>query len=186
MMKMEVIENKEGLSPAMLGSCNDHTRQLHASLSVCEYFEWAQFEHSIKVYQRECNLQNDSWKSELRDYELNRNGNNGPRLLDVLEGFLKFEIETMGGNSRRESETETSSRLESRKNLLKDHMLLLITYEGTHVFQNHRRGGSGGYRKDKLRNVNKDSHGEVMRASSALENHQLDRKTKNLTFLLCL
>lgn len=42
--------------------------------------------------------QKDSWKSELGDfcsnhgYELNRNGNSAPLLLDVLEGFFKFEV----------------------------------------------------------------------------------------------
>lgn len=42
--------------------------------------------------------QKDSWKSELSDfssnhgYELNRNGDSAPLLLDVLEGFLKFEV----------------------------------------------------------------------------------------------
>lgn len=40
----------------------------------------------------------DSWKSELRDfssnsgYELNRNGGSKPLLLDVLDGFFKFEV----------------------------------------------------------------------------------------------
>lgn len=39
----------------------------------------------------------DSWKSELKEfsskngYDLNRNGD-APVLLDVLEGFLKFEV----------------------------------------------------------------------------------------------
>lgn len=42
--------------------------------------------------------QKDFWKSELRDfsskngYDLNRTGNSGPLLLDVLEGYLKFEV----------------------------------------------------------------------------------------------
>lgn len=42
--------------------------------------------------------QKDFWKAELRDfsskngYDLNRNGESGPLLLDVLEGFLKFEV----------------------------------------------------------------------------------------------
>lgn len=42
--------------------------------------------------------QKDSWKAELKDfsskngYDLNRNGDSGPLLLDVLEGFLKFEV----------------------------------------------------------------------------------------------
>ena len=40
----------------------------------------------------------DSWKTELKEfsnkngYDLNRNGESGPVLLDVLEGFLKFEV----------------------------------------------------------------------------------------------
>ena len=42
--------------------------------------------------------QKDSWKSELKEfsskngYDLNRNGESGPLLLDVLEGFLKYEV----------------------------------------------------------------------------------------------
>ncbi|KAJ0434734.1 putative isomerase, 3-hydroxyacyl-CoA dehydrogenase, Enoyl-CoA hydratase [Helianthus annuus] len=41
--------------------------------------------------------QKDAWKAELKDfsnkngYEISRNGDSGPLLLDVLEGFLKFE-----------------------------------------------------------------------------------------------
>jgi len=40
----------------------------------------------------------DFWKAELKEfsskngYDLNRNGESGPVLLDVLEGFLKFEV----------------------------------------------------------------------------------------------
>lgn len=42
--------------------------------------------------------QKDAWKTELREfsskngYDLNINGDSGPLLLDVLEGFLKFEV----------------------------------------------------------------------------------------------
>lgn len=42
--------------------------------------------------------QKDSWKSELKEfsskngYDLNRNGDSAPLLLDVLEGFLKYEV----------------------------------------------------------------------------------------------
>ncbi|KAL8124669.1 hypothetical protein AgCh_012353 [Apium graveolens] len=42
--------------------------------------------------------QKDAWKSELKDfsnkngYDLNSNGDSGPLLLDVLEGFLKYEV----------------------------------------------------------------------------------------------
>lgn len=40
----------------------------------------------------------DSWKAELKDfstkngYNVNQNGDSGPLLLDVLEGFLKYEV----------------------------------------------------------------------------------------------
>ncbi|KAJ6357843.1 hypothetical protein OIU78_005641, partial [Salix suchowensis] len=64
---------------------------------LCEYLDWAQLNHTLKVYLPECNAQKDSWKAELKEfsskngYDLNRNGDSGPLLLDVLEGFLKFE-----------------------------------------------------------------------------------------------
>ncbi|GMP45920.1 hypothetical protein CsSME_00014258 [Camellia sinensis var. sinensis] len=40
----------------------------------------------------------DSWKAELKEfssnngYDLNKNGDSAPLLLDVLEGFLKYEL----------------------------------------------------------------------------------------------
>jgi FGFR1 oncogene partner len=42
---------------------------------------------------------------------------------------------------------------------------------------------TSGYRKDEFnwRQGNQDTHEEVTRASAALENLQLDRKTRNLT-----
>nr|GMD35258.1 protein TONNEAU 1A-like [Ipomoea batatas] len=99
-----VIEKEEGLPPALLGSCNDRAKQLHNSPSgrlltalICEYLDWAQLNHTSKVYLPECNLQKDFWKSELKEfsskngYDINRNGDSGPLLLDVLEGFLKYE-----------------------------------------------------------------------------------------------
>ncbi|KAG5386119.1 hypothetical protein IGI04_037589 [Brassica rapa subsp. trilocularis] len=100
-----VIANSKGLPPALLGSCNDRARRLHASPSgrllsalVCEYLDWAQLNHTLKVYQPECNLPKDSWRSELHDFssnsghELNRNRDSKPLLLDVLDGFFKFEV----------------------------------------------------------------------------------------------
>ncbi|KFK34748.1 hypothetical protein AALP_AA5G188000 [Arabis alpina] len=166
-----VIESNEGLPPALLGSCNDRARQLHASpkgrlLSafICEYLDWAQLNHTLKVYQPECNLPKDSWKSELCDfssnsgYELNRNGDSRPLLLDALEGFLKFEA--MGGSSRRDSETESSSSLESK---------------------NPPRKSSVSDSLPPQRRYSEDATEEMMRASTVLENLQLDRKTQNLT-----
>lgn len=50
------------------------------------------------------------------------------------------------------------------------------------IFFADRRGGTN-YRKDEInwRHGNQDAHEEVMRASAALENLQLDRKTRNMT-----
>jgi hypothetical protein len=48
----------------------------------------------------------DSWKSELKEfsskngYDLNRNGD-APVLLDVLEGFLKFEVSRLHSSCHR-------------------------------------------------------------------------------------
>ncbi|XP_010504333.1 PREDICTED: protein TONNEAU 1a [Camelina sativa] len=198
-----VIENNEGLPPALLGSCNDRARQLHASPSgrllsalICEYLDWAQLNHTLKVYQPESNLPKDSWKSELCDFsssngfELNRNGDSGPLLLDVLEGFLKFESMTQGtgGSSRRESETESSSSLESRnpprRSSASDNLPPQRRPVASSQASDRRAGlSTSGYRKDEFnwRHGNQDAHEEVTRASAALENLQLDRKTRNLT-----
>nr|CAB41084.1 hypothetical protein [Arabidopsis thaliana] len=118
----------------------------------------------------------DSWKSELRDFnsnngfELNRNGDSGPLLLDVLEGFLKFESMTqgMGSSSRRDSETESSSSLESRNPPRRS--------SASDSLPPQRRKDEFNWRQG-----NQDTHEEVTRASAALENLQLDRKTRNLT-----
>ncbi|CAE6076302.1 unnamed protein product [Arabidopsis arenosa] len=198
-----VIENNEGLPPALLGSCNERARKLHASPSgrllsalICEYLDWAQLNHTLKVYQPESNLPKDSWKSELRDFnsnngfELNRNGDSGPLLLDVLEGFLKFESMTqgMGGSSRRDSETESSSSLESRNPPRRSSASDSLPPQRRPVSASQasdRRAGlsTSGYRKDEFnwRQGNQDANEEVTRASAALENLQLDRKTRNLT-----
>ncbi|CAL9246330.1 unnamed protein product [Arabidopsis halleri] len=194
-----VIENNEGLPPALLGSCNDRARQLHASPSgrllsalICEYLDWAQLNHTLKVYQPECNLAKDSWKSEVRDfssnngYELNRNGDNRPLLLDVLEGFLKFEdmTQVMGGSSRRESETESSSSLDTRNPPRRSSASDSLPPQRRPVSASQSSGAAtSGYGKDEnnWRYDSEDMPEEVMRASTALENLQLDRKTRNLT-----
>ncbi|OAP02866.1 TON1B [Arabidopsis thaliana] len=190
-----VIENNEGLPPALLGSCNDLARQPHASpgrlLSalICEYLDWAQLNHTLKVYQPECNSAKDSWKSEIRDfsinngYELNRNEDSRPLLLDVLEGFLKFEnmTQVMGGSSRRESETESSSSLDTRNPPRRSSASDSLPHQRRSVSASG--AATSGYRKDESnwRYDTEDMPEEVMRASTALENLQLDRKTRNLT-----
>ncbi|KAF3966395.1 hypothetical protein ACB098_06G171000 [Castanea mollissima] len=201
-----VVEKEEGLPPALLGSCNDRAKQLHASPSgrlltalICEYLDWAQLNHTLKVYLPECNLQKDSWKAELKEfsskngYDLNRNGDSGPLLLDVLEGFLKFEnLSQVRGTGRRltAQETESLSNLEPR-NIRRPSSSSVgggLPPLGRSVPSSQasdRRGGSSmsGYRKDEYSwRYDSDEHPEdVIRASAALENLQLDRKARNLT-----
>ncbi|GMG99371.1 hypothetical protein Nepgr_001211 [Nepenthes gracilis] len=200
-----VIEKEEGLPPALLGSCNDRAKQLHASPSgrlltalICEYLDWAQLNHTLKVYLPECNLPKDFWKAELKEfsskngYDLNRNGESSPLLLDVLEGFLKFEnLSQARGSGRRlpSLENETVSNFESR-NVRRPSPSVAggLTPLGRPLpaFQtSDRRAGSSmsSYRKDEY-NWRYDSDElpeDVIRASAALENLQLDRKARNLT-----
>ncbi|CAF2111854.1 unnamed protein product [Brassica napus] len=191
-----VIQNSQGLPPALLGNCNDRARRLHASPSgrllsalVCEYLDWAQLNHTLKVYQPECNLAKDSWKSELPDfssnsgYELNRNGGSKPLLLDVLDGFFKFEAIGGGGGSRRESETESSSSLDSRNPPRRSSASDSLPPQRRSVSASQASGPTSGYRKEEhsWRYDSEDGSEEVTRASAALENLQLDRKTRNLT-----
>lgn len=202
----KAIEKDEGLPPALLGSCNDRAKQLHASPSgrlltalICEYLDWAQLGHTLKVYLPECNLQKDSWKSELKEfsskngYDLNRNGDSGPLLLDVLEGFLKYENLSQGrGTGRRLTtpEADTFSNLESRNNRRPSSSSVAgglpplgRAMPGSQ--SSDRRGGSSAsaYRKDEYnwRYDSDDVPEDVIRASAALENLQLDRKARNLT-----
>lgn len=200
-----VIEREEGLPPALLGSCNDRAKELHASPSgrlltalVCEYLDWAQLNHTLKVYQPECNLQKDSWKAELKEfssrngYDLNRNGDS-PLLLDVLQGFLKFEnLSQARSTGRRLStpEAESLSSLDSRNTRRPSSSSVAggLPPLGRPLPASQpsdRRGGSSmsGFRKDDYnwRYDNEDLPDDVVRASAALENLQLDRKARNLT-----
>ncbi|KAL7148654.1 hypothetical protein ABFS83_06G193400 [Erythranthe nasuta] len=201
-----VVEKEEGLPPALLGSCNDRAKQLHNSPSgrlltalICEYMDWAQLNHTLKVYLPECNLPKESWKTELKDfsskngYDLNRNGDSGPLLLDVLEGFLKYENLSQGrGSNRRMNtpETESLSNLDPR-NMRRTSSSSVVgglpPLGRAHPSSqsSDRRGGSSssGYRKDEYnwRHENDELPEDVVRASAALENLQLDRKARNLT-----
>ncbi|XP_057981849.1 protein TONNEAU 1a-like isoform X2 [Malania oleifera] len=200
------VEKEEALPPALLGSCNDRAKQLHASPSgrlltalICEYLDWAQLGHTLKVYLPECNLPKDFWKAELKEfsnkngYDLNRNGESGPLLLDVLEGFLKFESlsQTRGvGRRQTTAETEPLSNLESRNMRRPSSSSIAggLPPLGRPVPASQasdRRGGSSmsAYRKDEYnwRYDSDDLPDDVIRASAALENLQLDRKARNLT-----
>ncbi|KAL8193046.1 hypothetical protein R6Q57_027141 [Mikania cordata] len=187
----KVIEKDEGLPPALLGSCNDRAKRLHASPSgrlltalICEYLDWAQLSHTLKVYLPECNLQKDAWKAELRDfsnkngYDINRNGDSGPLLLDVLEGFLKFENQSQG-----RSNLDSRARRASSSSIVGG--LAPLGRQGPGSQTSERRGGSSNssYRNDDYnwKYENDDSTQDINRASTALENLQLDRKARNLT-----
>ncbi|KAF9598479.1 hypothetical protein IFM89_027913 [Coptis chinensis] len=201
-----VIENEDSVPPALLGSCNDRAKQLHASPSgnlltalICEYLDWAQLSHTLKVYLPECNMQKDSWKAELKDfsskngYDLNRNGESGPLLLDVLEGFLKYEHLSQArtaGRRLNSQESESLSNLESR-NIRRPSSSSVaggLPPLGRPVpvsQSSDRRLGSSmpAYRKDEYnwRYDSDELSEDVIRASNALENIQLDRKARNLT-----
>ncbi|XP_043697582.1 protein TONNEAU 1a-like isoform X1 [Telopea speciosissima] len=201
-----VVENDDGVPPALLGSCNDPAKQLHASPSgrlltalICEYLDWAQLDHTLKVYLPECNLQKDFWKAELKDfssrngYDLNRNAESGPLLLNVLEGYLKYEnLSQARATGRRLGgpETESICNPESRNARRASTSAVAggLPPLGRPVPVSQapdRRVGSSmpGYRKDEYnwRYDNDELSEDVIRASNALENIQLDRKARNLT-----
>ncbi|RYR36803.1 hypothetical protein Ahy_A09g041756 isoform C [Arachis hypogaea] len=241
-----VIEKEPALPPALLGSCNDRAKQLHASPSgsvwfmlftilfyvlfkigvnsavtrtrfdfhfltsnsylftthrnpavwcragrlltalICEYLDWAQLSHTLKVYLPECNLEKDFWKAELKEfsskngYDLNRNGDS-PLLLDVLEGFLRFENLSQARalpnsdsrNMRRPSSSSVAGGLPPLGRAVPSSQA------------SDRRGGSStsAYRMDEYNwRYDSDELPEgVIQASSALENLHLDRKARNLT-----
>ncbi|KAF7811444.1 protein TONNEAU 1b-like [Senna tora] len=168
----QVIGKEEGLPPALLGSCNDRAKQLHASPSG----------------RLLAALQKDFWKVELKEfsimngYDLNRNGDS-PLLLDNLSQAR--------ASGRRYGTSETDSlNLESRNMRRPSSSSVAggLPPLGRAVPSSQasdRRGGSSmsGYRKDDYnwRYDNDELPEDVIRASSALENLQLDRKARNLS-----
>ncbi|KAK4371338.1 hypothetical protein RND71_010813 [Anisodus tanguticus] len=166
---------------------------------ICEYLDWAQLNHTLKVYLPECNLPKDSWKSELKEfsskngYDLNRNGDSAPLLLDVLEGFLKYENFSQARGAGRRLVTQGDEFLSNTeaRNIRKPSSssvaggLPPLGRPGLAAQSSDRRASSSisGYRKDEYnwRYENKELPQDVMLASSALENLQLDRKAWNLS-----
>ncbi|XP_010922489.1 protein TONNEAU 1a [Elaeis guineensis] len=201
----QVLQNEEGIPPALLGSCNDRAKQLHASSSgklltalICEYLEWAQLGHTLKVYLPECNLPKDFWKAELRDfsskngYDVNRGGESSPLLLDVLEGYLKYENLTQARAAGRRIiniETDSVSNAESRNTRRPSSSSVggglppLGRPVPVSQSADRRLGSVSGIRKDEYNwRYDADELSEdVIQASNALENIQLDRKARNLT-----
>lgn len=102
------LENDENPSFALLGSCNERAKQLHTSPTgklltalICDYLEWCQLEHTLKVYLPECNLPRGFWKSELKERlgqkteaGASKDGDSSPLLVDILETYLKLEQNT--------------------------------------------------------------------------------------------
>ncbi|KAH9703412.1 LisH domain-containing protein [Citrus sinensis] len=185
-----VIEKDEGLPPALLG-------RLLTAL-ICEYLDWAQLNHTMKVYLPECNLQKDAWKAELKEfsskngYDLNKNGDSAPLLLDVLEGFLKFENSSQARiTGRRQPDSESMSHFESRNarrpssSSVAGGLPPLGRPIPASQASDRRAAGSSmsAYRKDEYnwRYDSDELSDDVVRASAALENLQLDRKARNLT-----
>ncbi|KAK8950338.1 Protein TONNEAU 1b [Platanthera guangdongensis] len=195
-----VIENDDnGLPPALLGSCNDRAKQLHASPTgrlltalVSEYLDWAQLSHTLKVYLPECNLEKDFWKAELREFG-GKNGSteNRPMLLDVLEGFLKSEnlLQTRSGRKSGSSDADSASSVESR-NIRRPSSSSVVgglpplgrQFFGL-LFSERRLGSSAtNFRKDEYNwRYENDISEDVIRASNALENIHLDRKAHSLS-----
>lgn len=195
-----VIENDDnGLPPALLGSCNDRAKQLHASPTgrlltalVSEYLDWAQLGHTLKVYLPECNLEKDFWKAELREFG-GKNGNTEtrPMLLDVLEGFLKSEnlLQTRSGRKSGSTDADSASSVESR-NIRRPSSSSIVSglpplgRLGQASQAPERRLGSSAtnFRKDEYNwRYENDVSEDVIRTSNALENIHLDRKARSLS-----
>ncbi|KAL8257689.1 hypothetical protein R6Q59_029730 [Mikania micrantha] len=199
---VEEIPNPQTEEPVMESTQEEVVTEIQSRLLtalVCEYLDWAQFNHTQKVYLPECNLQKDAWKTELKNlsnkngYDMNRNGDSGPLLLDVLEGYLKVESQSQvrsGGRRLVTPDQDTLTNFDSRNRRSSSSSVIGgLPPLGRQVPSSQvsdRRGGSSnsGYKKDDYnrRYDNDDIADDIMlRASAALENLQLDRKTRNLT-----
>ncbi|KAH8944278.1 hypothetical protein BDL97_13G101600 [Sphagnum fallax] len=97
-------ENNGASSFALLGKCSERAKQLHASHAgkllmalVCEYFEWCELEHTLKVFLPELNQPRSYMRSELeellglKDKTKLGDAESQPLLLSVVESYLKAE-----------------------------------------------------------------------------------------------
>ncbi|XP_042451153.1 protein TONNEAU 1a-like [Zingiber officinale] len=198
----QTLEKEDNVPPALLGSCNDRAKQLHTSPSgrlltalVSEYLEWAQLGHTLKVYLPECNLPKDFWQHELKEFNTrtNKNGESGPLLLDVLEGYLKYENLTqnrLAGGRLLDPDNDSSSNFEVR-NVRRSSSsavsggLPALSRPLPRNSSSDRRPSSSipmSRKADYAWKYDVDEVSEdVIRAANALENIQLDRKARNLT-----
>ncbi|CAM6094703.1 unnamed protein product [Calypogeia fissa] len=99
-------EAEGGESFALLGQCNERAKQLHATPAgnlltglLCEYLEWCELDRTLHVYLPELNQQKPYSRYELEELLEIKNDKNAaagaaesrPLLLEVLEGYLKYE-----------------------------------------------------------------------------------------------
>ncbi|KAG6486647.1 hypothetical protein ZIOFF_055226 [Zingiber officinale] len=217
-----VAENNSNLSPALLGCCNDRAKQLHISPSglvscimaneisyipfqirkasrlltalIGEYLDWAQLGHTLKVYLPECNLPRDFWKEELKDFSSsNKNGESGPLLLDVLEGYLKYENlmqNRLAGGNLINSDSESVSSAEIRNVRRPSALSSSSAVPGglpaldrpiPRVHSSDRRSGSSTRKDDYMWRYDAEVSDDIIQAANALENIHLDRKARNMT-----
>ncbi|XP_042444729.1 protein TONNEAU 1a-like [Zingiber officinale] len=199
----KVLVNEDNVPPALLGSCNDRAKQLHVSPSgrlltalVSEYLEWAQLGHTLKVYLPECNLPKDFWKDELKDFSTrtNRDGESGPLLLDVLEGYLKYENliqNRFAGGRLIDSQNDSVSNAEARNarrpssSAAAPGGLPALSRPVPRNQSSERKSSSSipmSRKDDYMWNYDVDDISEdVIRTANALENIHLDRKARHLT-----
>ncbi|CAM6030695.1 unnamed protein product [Sphagnum balticum] len=98
-------ENNGASSFALLGKCSERAKQLHASHAgkllmslVCEYFEWCELEHTLKVFLPELNQPRTYMRSDLeellglKDEAKLGDAESRPLLLSVVESYLKAEV----------------------------------------------------------------------------------------------
>ncbi|KAJ7515194.1 hypothetical protein O6H91_22G004900 [Diphasiastrum complanatum] len=97
---------------ALIGKCNEKAKKLHATPTgkmlaslICEYLEWCELEHTMKVYLPECNMTRGLSRSELQEklalkveFENGRDAESAPLLLTLLEEFNKIG-QRAGGSS---------------------------------------------------------------------------------------
>lgn len=111
-------ESNGSTSFSLLGTCNERAKQLHNSPSgkllmalVCDYMEWCELEHTLKVYMPELNQPRAYDRSELEDI-LGLMGDpnpvshdSRPLLLTIVEAYLNEKKETSGSGSIVESKS---------------------------------------------------------------------------------
>lgn len=101
-----VTEREGGENFALLGQCNERAKQLHSTPAgklltglLCEYLEWCKLDRTMDVYLPELNQEKPYSRFELEELLEIKNDKNGasgstesrPLLLEVLEGYLKYE-----------------------------------------------------------------------------------------------